>query len=492
MPTRPTPNPFEPSVISHFERSRASTSPDRFFAFGIAVVDALVILSSGLIVLYIRFAGELASQSSSFWSDPGYDHHLGVLLVFTVLTVLMSNTHGLYEVVQRRSAVDEAVCLVQSTAIAALLLTALLYFAKATQVSRLTVGCTAVLALLALLIWRLVKRNIVYRQMIRGYGCRNVLVYGAGQTGREFSQYLNRNPQLGYKVCGFLDDRKEQYGRSGVLGSVADFRAVAMEHFVDEIVITTAMSNEAIQEIVLMAQESGIGVKVVPAWMEGHGLTSRVQQWGEFPVISLHEHHFPAVSLALKRIIDIVFSISSLVLLAPIFLVVAVLIKCDSKGSIIYRSKRVGRRGREFDCYKFRTMVPDAEQRRTELERLNERNVIIFKIKHDPRVTRVGRWLRKYSIDELPQFWNVLKGDMSVVGPRPPIPSEVRHYELEHMKRIDMTPGITGLWQITARCNPSFHRYLQCDLEYTSNWSLKLDLMIMLKTVPVVLKGTGQ
>ena len=467
---------------------------ERFFGVGIALVDAIVIFFSGVVVLYLRFAGQMAGSSllSNCWSNPDYRRYLAVFVIFAVLTILASNSYRLYEVVQRRSILDEGLSLLQAIAVASVLLTTLLYFAKASQVSRPIVGFTGFVAFWMLLCWRAIKRDLVRRQMVDGYGCRNALIVGTGETGRMLARYLNTNSQLGYKVCGFMAERDEDGAESAdVLGHMEDFRAIVMANFIDDIVITVPVSNEEIRQLVLSAQECGISVRVVPDWL-GLYWTSQVQQLGDFPAICLYERHLPATSLALKRAIDIAFSLSTLIMLAPLFLAIALLIKLDSKGSVFYCSKRVGRRGREFECYKFRTMVSDAERKLPELLARNERSGILFKIKDDPRVTRVGRWLRKYSFDELPQFWNVLKGDMSVVGPRPAILSEVRRYKLEHLKRIDMTPGITGLWQITARCSPSYQHYIQCDLDYTANWSLRMDLEIMLKTIPAVLKGTGQ
>jgi exopolysaccharide biosynthesis polyprenyl glycosylphosphotransferase len=491
MATQPSQQINEPGFYSPAYNPHPVTfSSDRMFGLGIAVLDLVLIFLSGVVVLYMYSAALPASTMSWSLADPMCQRHLGVFLVFSVLTVLLVNSRGLNVVIERRSAVDEALSLLQAVVFAAVLLTALLYFGKATDVSRLIVACTAMVSFVSLFSWRLAKRRIVHRQMVSGYGCRNVLIVGAGEVGRRLARFLKANPQLGYRVCGFLDD--EQRTNAALLGCTSDFKSVAMANFVDEVVITIPEPNDAIRKILLTAREHKLGVKLVPGWLESLGWNCHVQQLGIFPVITLHEHHIPAISLALKRLIDILLSACALILLAPFFLILAIVIRLDSKGEIIYRSRRVGRRGREFECYKFRTMVRDAELLQPELEKLNERTAVLFKIKNDPRLTHLGRWLRKYSIDELPQFWNVLKGDMSIVGPRPPIPSEVRRYQLEHLKRIDMTPGITGLWQITARCNPSFQKYLQCDLEYTSNWSLKLDLKIMLKTIPVVLKGTGQ
>lgn len=192
-----------------------------------------------------------------------------------------------------------------------------------------------------------------------------------------------------------------------------------------------------------------------------------------------------------KRAFDVVFSFCTLIVTIPIFLVVALAIKLDSPGPVFYLSDRIGKRGRGFRCVKFRTMVIDAEQRKADLMHMNERDGVLFKVAKDPRVTRLGRWLRKYSIDELPQFWNVLRGEMSVVGPRPPLGDEVKSYELSHLRRLEVTPGITGLWQVQGRQDPSFSSYVSLDVSYIDNWSIWLDLNIMLRTIAVVFAGTG-
>jgi lipopolysaccharide/colanic/teichoic acid biosynthesis glycosyltransferase len=184
-------------------------------------------------------------------------------------------------------------------------------------------------------------------------------------------------------------------------------------------------------------------------------------------------------------------SVGVLVLLAPVLIVLGIVIKVDSTGPIFYASQRVGRKGRVFRCFKFRTMVTDAEKLQEKLRHLNERDGVLFKIKDDPRITRCGRTMRKYSLDELPQLWNVLWGDMSLVGPRPPLASEVKQYELEYLRRLEVSPGITGLWQVEARAHPSFDRYIDLDLRYVENWNLSLDLKILMRTISVVLAGTG-
>jgi exopolysaccharide biosynthesis polyprenyl glycosylphosphotransferase len=205
----------------------------------------------------------------------------------------------------------------------------------------------------------------------------------------------------------------------------------------------------------------------------------------------LHCGQAPEAGLLLKRVLDIVLSFLILIVISPLLLAVAIAVKLDSRGPIFYSSERIGKKGRVFSCTKFRTMVFDAEQRRADVMHMNERQGVLFKISNDPRITRLGRFLRKYSLDELPQFYNVLRGDMSIVGPRPPLASEVREYKLSNLRRLDVTPGITGLWQVQARQDPSFDSYISLDVAYIENWSIWLDLKIIMRTIGVVLAGTG-
>jgi len=190
-------------------------------------------------------------------------------------------------------------------------------------------------------------------------------------------------------------------------------------------------------------------------------------------------------------VLDITVSSVALLVAAPVMLAIAIAIRMDSTGSIFYKAQRIGRKGRAFSCYKFRTMVHNADKLKADLEHMNERDSVLFKIAKDPRITRVGRLLRKYSLDELPQFYNVLKGDMSLVGPRPPMAAEVEQYDLAHLRRLDVLPGITGLWQVEARQDPSFDSYISLDTAYVENWNLRMDLRILARTVAVVLSGTG-
>jgi exopolysaccharide biosynthesis polyprenyl glycosylphosphotransferase len=235
----------------------------------------------------------------------------------------------------------------------------------------------------------------------------------------------------------------------------------------------------------------GVDLRVVPDLYDGLAWNRSIEYIGQFPTIPLHRGHVPEVGLVLKRGVDLLVSLLALVGLFPVLVAIAIAIRMDSPGPIFYTSERIGKKGRVFRCTKFRTMVPDAEKRRAEMMHMNERDGVLFKIANDPRITKVGRFLRKYSLDELPQFYNVLRGDMSVVGPRPPLASEVQEYKLSYLRRLDVMPGITGLWQVQARQDPSFDSYISLDVAYIDGWNLWLDLKIMVRTIGVVLQGTG-
>jgi exopolysaccharide biosynthesis polyprenyl glycosylphosphotransferase len=236
----------------------------------------------------------------------------------------------------------------------------------------------------------------------------------------------------------------------------------------------------------------GLGVHIIPDLYDGLAWGAPVEYLGRFPTLYLPHRSKPVIELMLKRWLDQVCSMAALLTGLPLLVLLAIAIKLDSRGPVIYASTRIGRKGRTFRCYKFRTMVTNAEALKVSLQHLNERDGVLFKITNDPRITRIGGILRKYSLDELPQFWNVLKGDMSMVGPRPPLADEVQRYELEHLRRLDVLPGITGLWQVESRCDPSFASYISLDVQYVDRWHLLMDLKILFKTIAVVFAGSGQ
>jgi exopolysaccharide biosynthesis polyprenyl glycosylphosphotransferase len=376
-----------------------------------------------------------------------------------------------------------------------LFLTGALYLVQATEIPRGIVLMSVGIVTIALSLRRLAYRLLINRRFERGIGTRNVLIVGTGPEAQALRHHLASFRHLGYTFKGFIESpgagTNLTGGSSDVVGTIDTMFHHARKQFVDEIFLTTPCDREILQNVLAQARREGVDLRVIPELYNGLTLNSPIEYIGQFPTIPLHTGQVPELALLLKRMFDIAFSGLMLILLSPLLLSIAIAIKLESSGPIFYFSERIGKKGRVFRCTKFRTMVRDAEKRRAEVMHMNERDGILFKISNDPRITRVGRFLRKYSLDELPQFFDVLHGNMSIVGPRPPIGSEVREYQLSHLRRLDVTPGVTGLWQVQARQDPSFDSYISLDLAYIENWSLWLDLKIILRTVGVVFAGTG-
>jgi exopolysaccharide biosynthesis polyprenyl glycosylphosphotransferase len=318
---------------------------------------------------------------------------------------------------------------------------------------------------------------------------RNVLIVGAAGSGQRVAAYLSQQPGSGRRVCGILDDARGL--GDGVIGRVADLPRIARKEFVDEIILAGPRDSDLTRRVLSEAQRLRLDVQIVPELFGCNPAAEDIEQIGDLALICLRAEQLPAIALFLKRLLDVMIAGAALVFLAPVLGVIAAFIKLDSRGPVLYCALRAGRKGRRFRCAKFRTMLSDADRLKLQLRRNNQRAGPFFKIWDDPRITRVGRLLRRYSLDELPQLWNVVRGEMSLVGPRPHPVDDVAAYEIEHLARLDVTPGITGLWQVTARRDPSFDRGMQLDREYIRTWSLGLDARILLRTVRAVVAGSG-
>ena len=344
--------------------------------------------------------------------------------------------------------------------------------------------------------WRSFRRWSLGKAIADGLSCHNVIIVGTDPTALSLARHLTSHRQLGFVVLGHLAEpaRPGEASTSNaglkILGLSADLKTLCRTHFADEIIICT-QHRPTVLRAIADARECGLGVRVIPDLYDGAAFGAQLHYLGDFPSLAVIHRTVPAISMKCKRALDVFVSALALIFLSPLLLLLALIVKADSEGPVFYASRRVGKKGREFSCYKFRTMVADADHQKTRLHHLNERDGVLFKITNDPRITRAGRILRKYSLDELPQLWNVLRGDMSLVGPRPPLANEVKQYQLEYLRRLEAAPGITGLWQVEARNHPSFDRYISLDLHYIENWSFALDVQILLRTVSVVFSGTG-
>jgi exopolysaccharide biosynthesis polyprenyl glycosylphosphotransferase len=341
--------------------------------------------------------------------------------------------------------------------------------------------------------WRTIKRSILRKMISRGFHNTNVTIIGAGRMGTLVLQEIRKMPWWGFKIVGFLDDNvKGEIKGVPVLGTIQDFSGVIKKHFVDEVIITIPSEASAVNQLIKDAKNHRVGVRVVPQSFEEPLAISEMNYLGIVPLLTYKSRKQHPTEFFLKRLFDMALSLISLAALLPVFVLIAVLIKLDSRGPVFYIQKRVGYKGNIFNFYKFRSMITGADKLKNELMEENEvKGGIIFKIRKDPRVTRIGAFLRKYSLDEFPQLLNVLKGDMSLVGPRPPTADEVQQYDSSHMQRISIRPGMTGLSQVRGRSDLSFRKWVKWDEWYINNWSFGLDMMILWWTLPAVLKGKG-
>lgn len=449
-----------------------------------ATIDAVLVFAIGVLLLWALSFG----SEHQLFAGTARQPYLGIFLLYSALVVMGCASQDLYRTPRDRSVLDESLMVAKAVGLATALLV-LFIFTSGYSASRVVVVSAGALNVLALSAWRYSKRQFILRRTAAGVGVSRVLIVGGGRLGLALDDWLRKNPHLGYSVCGFIDENPSSDPR--VLGIPTDLRHLALTQFVDELFITLPSDRALVKAMLLEARELRLGLKIVPDLYDGLGWSAPLHMLGGFPIMDLHWQPIPVVGLVIKRTLDVLISSLTLILTAPFLALLGILIRIDSPGSLLYVADRVGFKGKTFRCFKLRTMIADAELQKAKLRNENERNGPFFKMENDPRITRVGRWLRKYSFDELPQLWNVLRGDMSLVGPRPHPLDDYERYSIEHLRRLDVSPGLTGLWQVTARSDPSFETNMARDLEYIENWSLGLDLAILFKTIPAVLRAEG-
>jgi len=418
--------------------------------------------------------------TSAFW---------GIILVFIL------NNHHLYITNRYISIIQESFKVARCVLYSSILIALFIFLIKISIFSRLIFFERTLLLIIGLSGWRILKRIYVRRLISSGYRNYNVLIVGVNKQSLFLIEEIRNNPYLGLKVIGLLDGDKEINGleqeRVHILGKIEDLERIVKKYFVDEIYITDVSRRNLVSEIIKKAEKLGKTVRVLAEDFDMSPKIISVNYIGITPLVTYYESFEHGSDSMIKRYVDIIVSSVILILLLPLFIIIAILIKLDSPGSIFYVSRRSGRKGRVFNMYKFRSMVKDAEKQREALSDKSEVKGPIFKIRRDPRLTKVGKILRKYSLDELPQLFNVLKGDMSLVGPRPFPVEESNKIEYEHIPRLNIRPGITGLAQVKGRSNLRFNQWMRWDIWYIKNWSLGLDVKIIMWTIPAVLRGKG-
>lgn len=462
------------------------------FRLMLAFIDGAAALAVGWIAIQLRFGtGSITSAlGSAIPGDP-----TPVIIAYVALWPMVLWTQGLYRLRARWTTRSELVDIVRATVIFAVAILSLLFLFKLPEVSRALLLVIFPLLAAVALATRLFLRGILLTLRDQGRNTRFMLILGTTQIGQEFADLVDSHHALGLRVIGHLSTgtTDQAHLTRPVLGRLEDIEEVLHANVIDEVAICLPFSEwSRIDEIARLCEEEGKIVRIPMHALERTLASGRVEEFEGVPIFSLLAGPDRALGLLAKRALDILGASVAAVVLTPLMLVIAVLITRDSDGPAVFRQLRVGLHGRSFQVHKFRTMGDDAEERLDELLDRNEITGNAFKITDDPRVTRMGRWLRRTSLDELPQLWNVILGEMSLVGPRPPLPAEVAGYDVWHRRRLSMKPGMTGLWQIRARNEPDFDRWVETDLEYIDRWSFWLDVMIMAQTIPAMFSRTGR
>ncbi len=423
-----------------------------------------------------------------------YDQYIPISLLLSVGLLLIYRIEGIYNYVRGRSWLEEMYGLITATFTGIVILVFIFFFFRPQYYSRLIYLYAGILIVLFLTLARVGERMLLEYLRRRGIGVDRALVVGGGEIGRAIMRNVLAQPHLGYRIEGFVDDdpSKSAIGPFPLLGNTASLPRLVRERKIDEVIVTLPWhARDKIVQIMESSEAAGARVKIVPDLFQLSLSKISVDAVGGIPLIGVKDASISGGALALKRAMDVFLAaILFGVFLIPMALI-ALVIKLSSPGPALFRQQRVGRGGNLFVAYKFRTMRRGADQEQETLLHLNEATGPLFKIRNDPRMTPIGKWLRKTSIDELPQLWNVLRGEMSLVGPRPPLPNEVAQYQEWHKRRLEVAPGVTGLWQVSGRSELTFDEMVMLDLYYIENWSPWMDLWILIKTIPALLTARG-
>lgn len=370
-----------------------------------------------------------------------------------------------------------------------------IFVLKLNFISRITILLFGFSSLILLTINRIRNTILLKKELLKGNNYKNIIII-ADETSIPFINKTINEKHWGLKIFGIFSDSpviiKNFASKTKIITTESDLTETVENNAIDEIIYCKGdINKDEIKNLIYLCEEIGINLNLQSDFFSIIASKSRLNYIDELPIITISPISYNYFALAIKSVSEYIFALVAIILFSPVYLIIAILIKTESKGNVLFRQERVGLRGRTFTMYKFRTMVSNAEELKKDLIHKNEANGPVFKIKNDPRITRIGSFLRKTSLDEFPQFINVIQGHMAIVGPRPPVPEEVALYERHQLRRLSMKPGITCIWQVTERNNSSFEEWVKLDLQYIDNWSLKLDFILIIKTVKAIINRTG-
>ena len=452
------------------------------------VADMGIMFISFFIAYYFRNnIHPLSPIKEYFWFLPEF------IITFTIILYAF----GMYRSFRTKRILCIIAILSKSAVINFMIFGTFTYLFHMVNISRILIVLTFILSVLLIALEKTVLLYFFRQLRKKGFNFRNILIVGTGERAQKLIKNIQQNPEFGLKIVGLIDKDANKKGEHilthRVIGSLEDIPHILREMPIDQVMFIVPRSWLVdLEGPILYCEKMGISVSVAIDLFDLQFTKGTEGSLFGIPLISFEPTSDHVWQRVIKRLFDLFSSFIALIILTPFFILIAICIKLTSKGSIFFSQERVGLNGRKFILYKFRTMCEGAEEKLEDLQSLNEMDGPTFKITNDPRITPLGKFLRKFSIDELPQLYNVFKGDMSIVGPRPPINHEVEKYDHWQRRRLSMRPGITCLWQVEGRNKiTSFDEWMKLDLKYIDNWSLGLDLNILLRTVPVVVFGIG-
>jgi exopolysaccharide biosynthesis polyprenyl glycosylphosphotransferase len=470
------------------------------------VMDGFLLVAAFALAHWLRYEVELGRNVVAESSELSFSFFYTYVAAFVVMGLLAFHARGMYALPRGAAWFDFMRVVVSASLVTVAALTLGALFFNTVLPSRGLFLLLWVCTVAIFAVERFVFRRLRVALWRRGINIRKAVVVGTGLAGQRIMKDIVERSDLGYRLTGYVSDVKESPGghnwrvplkvRNGMvpqwLGTVKDIERIICGRDVHEVIVALPATHHAqILNIIDSCRACGVDFKLVPDLFEMRFNEVRIDALNGVPLIGVKDVALQGFNLLVKRVLDVTLAVGSLVLAAIPMLIIAAAVKLNSHGPVFFQQKRVGKGGEEFTCYKFRSMYEDAEQRLAEIAHLNEADGPIFKVKNDPRLTPVGKFLRRTSLDELPQLFNILKGEMSWVGPRPPLRREVDQYSDWHLKRLDVTPGLTGLWQVSGRSDLSFEEMVKLDIYYAENWSLAMDAAIILKTIPAVVKRQG-
>lgn len=426
-----------------------------------------------------------------------FSHYIPLLLGLLALWAITGYFGTFYRDLELSNPVRIGANLLYQLIVVLVLVYAGLYLLKRGDISRTFVMVAGGVMFVSLLAGRAISHSGVYwmrERLGRYYYC---IVVGCGARAREVATLIEESRGSGMRLVGFIDPEDRGSQPQQAIGNYRVHPLSSVEHIlqnqvIDEVIFAVSMQELArLEPVILHCANLGMKVRVQLEFLPAAYSRVYLEKFRDLELLSLSSTPESELLLFFKRVFDLALATFSLVVLAPLMGAVAAAIRISSPGPVLFKQTRCGLGGRRFTLYKFRSMINNAEQLKAELHQLNELDGPVFKLRDDPRITSVGRWLRRFSIDELPQLWNIVRGDMSFVGPRPAIPAEVEQYEPWQRRRLRMRPGLTCIWVLEGRNHLDFNRWIQLDLRYIDSWSLWLDAKIFLRTIPIVLSGRG-